>query len=135
MLKMLEFRSMTALFAQFCLYIAVAVASAQSSKVLGEVKFEGATKVERDSGVWVDGGYVGYLKELKGDKKVLLLPGEHQIAVRQSGYDDFMQKIVVEPGQTQTVRVVAPDAPGTHSQCHRYVEGNCSTGTRGCISR
>jgi|SRR6266851_5306796 len=106
MLKMLEFRSMTALFAQFCLYIAVAVASAQSSKVLGEVKFEGATKVERDSGVWVDGGYVGYLKELKGDKKVLLLPGEHQIAVRQSGYDDFMQKIVVEPGQTQTVRVV-----------------------------
>ncbi len=97
---------MTALFAQFCLYIAVAVASAQSSKVLGEVKFEGATKVERDSGVWVDGGYVGYLKELKGDKKVLLLPGEHQIAVRQSGYDDFMQKIVVEPGQTQTVRVV-----------------------------
>jgi len=83
---------MTALFAQFCLYIAVAVASAQSSKVLGEVKFEGATKVERDSGVWVDGGYVGYLKELKGDKKVLLLLGEHQIAVRQSGYDDFMQK-------------------------------------------
>jgi PEGA domain-containing protein len=103
---MLKFRSTTALFAQFCLYIAVAVAYAQSSKVLGEVKFEGATKVERDSGVWVDGGYVGYLKELKGDKKVLLLPGEHQIAVRQSGYDEFMQKIVVEPGQTQTVRVV-----------------------------
>ncbi len=106
MLKMLEFRSITTLLAQFCLYIAVAAASAQSSKVLGEVKFEGATKVERDSGVWVDGGYVGYLKELKGDKKVLLLPGEHQIAVRQSGYDDFMQKIVVEPGQTQIVRVV-----------------------------
>ena len=103
---MLEFRSITTLLAQFCLYIAVAVASAQSSKVLGEVKFEGATKVERDSGVWVDGGYVGYLKELKGDKKVLLLPGEREIAVRQSGYDDFMQKIVVEPGQTQTVRVV-----------------------------
>jgi hypothetical protein len=73
---------------------------------MGEVRFEGATKVERDSGVWVDGGYVGYLKELKGDKKVLLLPVEHQIAVRQSGYDDFLQKIVVEPGQTQTVRVV-----------------------------
>ena len=60
-------------------------ASSQSSKVMGEVKFEGATKVERDSGVWIDGEYVGFLKELKGNKKVLLLPGEHQIAVRQSG--------------------------------------------------
>ncbi|MGA2421782.1 MAG: PEGA domain-containing protein, partial [Candidatus Acidiferrum sp.] len=63
-------------------------------------------KVEKDSGVWVDGGYVGYLKELKGDKKVLLLPGEHEISVRQSGYDDFVQRIVVEPGQTQLVHVV-----------------------------
>src|SRR5713226_10354189 len=99
MLKMLEFRSMTALFAQFCLYIAVAVASAQSSKVLGEVRFEGATKVEKGSGVWVDGGYVGYLKELKGDKKILLLPGEHEISVRQSGYKEFAQTILAEPGQ------------------------------------
>jgi hypothetical protein len=76
-----------------------------SSKVMGELKFEGATKVEKDSGVWVDGNYVGYLKELKGDKKVLLIPGEHQIAVRQSGYDDFVEKLVVEPGQIQTVAV------------------------------
>jgi hypothetical protein len=94
------------LFASLCFLIVAAQASSQNNKVMGEVRFEGATKVERDSGVWVDGGYVGYLKELKGDKKVLLLPGEHQIAVRQSGYDEFMQKIVVEPGQTQVVRVV-----------------------------
>jgi predicted small secreted protein len=79
--------------------------AAQDSKVMGQVQFAGATKVEKDSGVWVDGGYVGYLKELKGDKKVLLLPGEHQISVRQSGYDNFEQKIVVEPGQIQLVHV------------------------------
>ena len=92
--------------------------AAQDSKVMGQVQFEGATKVERDSGVWVDGGYVGYLKELKGHKKVLLLPGEHQISVRQSGYDNYDQKIVVEPGQTKLVHVsmhlatnaVVPDA-------------------------
>lgn len=78
---------------------------ASSSKVMGEIKFEGATKVEKESGVWVDGNYVGYLKELKGDKKVLLLPGEHEIAVRQSGYDDFEQKVVVEPGQILPVAV------------------------------
>src|SRR5277367_559732 len=87
-------------------------ATAQSSKVMGEVQFQGRTKVEKDSGVWVDGGYVGFLKELKGDKKVLLLPGEHEISVRQSGYDDFTQKIVVEPGQVQTVQVVMHLAAG-----------------------
>jgi hypothetical protein len=76
-----------------------------SSKVMGELHFVGATKVEKDSGVWVDGNYVGFLKELKGNKKVLLIPGEHEIAVRQSGYDDYVRKIVVEPGQIQTVSV------------------------------
>lgn len=94
------------LLASLCLLAVVAPASSQSNKVMGEVRFEGASKVERDAGVWVDGGYVGFLKELKGDKKVLLLPGEHQLSVRQSGYDDFAQTIVVEPGQIQTVRVV-----------------------------
>jgi hypothetical protein len=91
------------------------------SKVLGEVKLDGVSKVEKESGVWVDGNYVGYLKELKGDKKLLLLPGEHEIAVRQSGYDDFVQKVVVEPGQVHTVvvrltlspRAVTPDVTAT----------------------
>jgi hypothetical protein len=78
--------------------------SAQS-KVTGEVKFEGASKIEKDSGVWIDGQYVGFLKELHGDKKVTLLPGDHEISVRQSGYEDFVKKIVVEPSQTQTIQV------------------------------
>jgi hypothetical protein len=47
--------------------------------VMGEIQFEGKSHVEKTSGVWVDGQYVGYLKELKGSKKVLLLPGEHVI--------------------------------------------------------
>jgi len=78
---------------------------------MGEVHFEGATKVERDAGVWVDGGYVGYLKELKGKKKIVLLPGDHEVAVRESGYDDFKQKIIVEPGQDLTVRVTLLKSP------------------------
>src|SRR5271156_5419512 len=94
-----------------CFMGVAAQASAQGNKVMGEVQFEGASKVERDSGVWVDGGYLGYLKELKGNKKVLLLPGEHEIVVRQSGYDDFAQKIVVEPGQTQVVPVTMHLSP------------------------
>ena len=73
--------------------------------VLGQVDLQGATKVERDSGDWIDGQYVGYLRELKGSKKILLLPGEHDITVRQGGYVDFVQKVMVRSGQTQTVDV------------------------------
>ena len=75
------------------------------NKVLGEVELAGASKVENTSGVWVDGQYVGYLKELKGSKKLLLLPGEHEITVRQGGYLDFTQKLSVRGGEKQVVAV------------------------------
>jgi len=79
--------------------------------VMGEIQFEGKSHVEKTSGVWVDGQYVGYLKELKGSKKVLLLPGEHVITVRQDGYQDFTERVMVEPGQKQVVRVAMAKAP------------------------
>lgn len=75
------------------------------NQVLGEVQFVGKTKVEKTSGVWVDEQYVGYVEELKNDKKVLLLPGEHEISVRQSGYTDFTEKVVVEPGKKIVLHV------------------------------
>jgi len=81
------------------------------NEVLGEIQLMGATKVERSSGVWVDGQYLGYLKELKGSKKILLLPGEHEISVRQAGYKDFTQKVVLEPGQKHTVNVAMEKDP------------------------
>ena len=79
--------------------------------VMGEIHFEGKSHVEKTSGVWVDGAYVGYLKELKGSKKVLLLPGEHVITVRQDGYQDFTERILVQPGQKEVVRVAMEKAP------------------------
>lgn len=79
--------------------------AAQDSKVMGELKFKGASGVEKDAGVWIDGTYVGYVRELKGNKKVLLLPGRHQIAARESGYGDFVTEVVMEPGQVQKVRI------------------------------
>src|SRR5713101_1585328 len=71
--------------------------------VMGEIQFEGKSHVEKTSGVWVDGQYVGYLKELKGSKKVLLLPGEHVITVRQDGYQDFTEHVVLQPGEKHIV--------------------------------
>jgi hypothetical protein len=82
------------------------------NQVMGQVNFQGATKVEKASGVWVDGQYVGYLKELKGSKKIMLLPGDHQISVRQTGYTDSTQRIIVEPGQTQLINVKMQKEPG-----------------------
>ena len=73
--------------------------------ILGEIQLLGATKVERTSGVWVDGQYLGYLQELKGSKKILLLPGEHEIVVRQGGYLDFVQKIGIQPGEKKIISV------------------------------
>jgi hypothetical protein len=61
--------------------------------------------MEETSGVWIDGQYVGYLRELKGSKKILLLPGEHEITIRQGGYVDFIQKVMVRAGETQTINV------------------------------
>jgi len=79
--------------------------------VMGEIQFEGKSHVEKTSGVWVDGEYVGYLKELKGSKKVLLLPGEHVITVRQDGYQDFTERVALQPGQKEVVRVAMERAP------------------------
>src|ERR1700732_190457 len=76
-----------------------------TNQVMGQVNFEGKTKIDKDSGVWVDGQYLGYVKELKGNKKVLLIPGKHQVSVRQAGYTDFNEEIVVEPAGTHIVNV------------------------------
>jgi hypothetical protein len=80
-------------------------ASYAGNDVLGELQLEGATKVEKTSGVWIDGQYLGYLEELKGSKKILLLPGEHKITVRQNGYQDFTQNVVLHPGEKQLLTV------------------------------
>lgn len=90
--------------------------TAKKNQITGEMKFEGVTYVEKKAGVWVDGQYLGYLKELKGRKKIVLLPGEHQIIARRAGYDDFVRTIVIEPGQGQTVRVLMYKTRGVPPQ-------------------
>jgi hypothetical protein len=73
--------------------------------VLGEVELVGATKIEKTSGVWVDGQYLGYIHELKGSKKILLLPGDHEIKVRQTGYVEFARTVSVRAGEKQVLDV------------------------------
>jgi hypothetical protein len=75
------------------------------NKVLGEVQLNGTGKIDGDAGVWIDGQYVGYLKELKGSKKLLLLPGQHDFTVRYAGYQDLDKTVLVEPGQKSVISV------------------------------
>jgi len=81
------------------------MAAAQNNRVLGQVEIVGKTNVDKSSGVWADGQYVGFVKELKGDKKLLLLPGEHKIEVRHAGYIAVTENVNVEPGKKITLSV------------------------------
>jgi PEGA domain len=99
-------RKMRAVISLLALLVSAFIPVAHAGNdVLGEVELIGASKVENTSGVWIDGQYVGYLSELKGSKKILLLPGEHEITVRQGGYLDFMRKVAVRAGEKQSIDV------------------------------
>src|SRR3979411_3484498 len=103
MTRIRQFRSLMCLLTLLFAPIFIGALHA-GNDVLGEIQLVGATKVERTSGVWVDGQYLGYLQELKGSKKILLLPGEHEIVVRQEGYLDCAQKNSLKPGEDKNLR-------------------------------
>ena len=104
--RRLWFPPLAVFLTSFCVLLAAPRLTAQDSKVMGELKLQGASGLEKDAGVWIDGEYVGYVKELKGNRKVMLTPGEHEISIRQAGYKEFTQKITVEANGVQTVAVV-----------------------------
>jgi PEGA domain len=75
------------------------------NQIMGEIAFAASSKPDKTAGVWVDGQYVGFVAELKEDKKVLLLPGKHEISVRQTGYLELTQTILAEPGKKTTLTI------------------------------
>jgi hypothetical protein len=87
---------------------------AASNDVLGEVSLKPAGKIEKTAGIWVDGQYLGYLKELKGSKKILLLPGRHEITARLSGHLDFDTTVEVKAGERKIVHVAMRENPDAH---------------------
>jgi hypothetical protein len=91
-----------------CALISLAAVSPvawSDNDLLGEVELVSATRVERDAGVWVDGQYVGHVKELDGHKGLLLVPGEHRLLLKLVGYRDVESDVVVAPGQKRTFSV------------------------------
>lgn len=74
-------------------------------RVQSELRFAAHSNDEKTAGVWVDGQYVGSVKELTGDKKLTLLPGKHEIVIRQAWYNEFVTEVILEPGKTHEVKV------------------------------
>src|ERR1700693_4761992 len=75
------------------------------NRVQAELRFVGHNNDEKTAGVWVDGQYVGYVKELTGEKKLMLLPGKHEVIVRQAWFDELVQQVILEPGQVREINV------------------------------
>ncbi len=105
-------RGLTALFA----IIALAGLVHAEDRVQSELRFVGHNKAEKTAGVWVDGQYVGFVKELTGDKKIVLLPGKHDVLVRQAWYNDYTQQVILEPGQVEVVNVTLVRAAHPQTQ-------------------
>src|SRR6516165_9854564 len=80
-------------------------------RVQSELRFAAHSKDEKTAGVWVDGQYVGSVKELTGDKKLMLLPGKHEIVIRQAWYNEFVKEVILEPGQTHEVKAELVKSP------------------------
>lgn len=83
----------------------IPILSRAQNQVLGQLNFSGKTKAEKTAGVWVDGQYVGFVDELKGSKQVLLLPGKHDISIRQTGYLEMREEINADPGKATELKV------------------------------
>ena len=105
-------------------------------RVQSELRFAAHTKDEKTAGVWVDGQYVGFVKELEGDKKLILLPGKHEIVIRQAWYNEFVKQIILEPGQTQrSQRRVGEIGPVADQGRHRRTKNSRHPLPRGGLCR
>ncbi len=91
--------------------LSLPISSHAQNDVMGAVQFKTPDNAQKSAGVWIDGRYVGYVSELRGYDKVTLLPGPHDIVVRQAGYTDFEQRVDVQPGMKIRVRLAMQKDP------------------------
>jgi hypothetical protein len=76
-----------------------------ANPILGEIEVNATSRVEKNAGVWVDGQYMGHVKQLRGKSRLFLIPGEHDLVFKLVGYEDVHQSITVEPGRHTEYRL------------------------------
>lgn len=79
--------------------IGVTGSAIAANPLLGEVEIRPATRLEKDAGVWLDGQFLGTIRDLKGKSRLVLVPGDHDVLIKLIGYSDVRRMITVEPGQ------------------------------------
>jgi hypothetical protein len=100
-----ETRRLAILILLAALFFGVSGAYARQSQATGEVRFSLNSEDERDAGVWIDGKYAGYIRDLTGKKKLMLPAGDHEISIRHDGYQDLTKTVTVVAGQMQMINV------------------------------
>jgi hypothetical protein len=96
----------------FCCLVLAASATSAQNRLLGEIDLKANSKIERDAGVWVDGQYVGFVDDLQGNDRLVLVPGQHELLFRLVGYEDVRATITVEPDQRAEYRLSMQLRPG-----------------------
>lgn len=90
----------------FCAASTTAVQAANPR--LAEVEIDAASRAERNAGVWVDGQYIGYVRQLHGKSRLTLLPGRHELVFKLVGYEAVKSEVLLEPGERYEYRLSMP---------------------------
>ena len=80
-------------------------AIAAKNPMLAEIEIDAASRAERDAGVWVDGQYIGHVRQLRGKSRLTLMPGRHELLFKLVGYEDVQREVTLEPGERYTYRL------------------------------
>jgi len=80
-------------------------AIAAKNPMLAEIEIDAASRSERDAGVWVDGQYIGHVRQLRGKSRLTLMPGRHELLFKLVGYEDVQREVTLEPGERYTYRL------------------------------
>lgn len=90
-------------------------AALAANPLQGEVELKADSRIERNAGLWLDGQYMGFVKDLEGKGKLVLLPGEHKLVFKLIGYQERSSTIDVAPGSRKQYRVaMLPNSDATY---------------------
>jgi hypothetical protein len=85
--------------------LGIAADASGDNPLLGEIQLQAASKIDLDAGVWLDDQYVGFVKDLRGNGRIVTVPGEHRLLFQLVGYEDVERSFVVEPGEQKLFRL------------------------------
>jgi hypothetical protein len=81
------------------LTLSVVTLSPAANGIFGEIEIEAATRIEKSAGVWLDGQYVGFVRDLNGKGRLVTPPGEHELLFQLAGFEPLERSVVVDPGE------------------------------------